>query len=197
MGEITLVLGGIRSGKSAFAERLAGEAEPPVLYLATGQVCDDEMRLRVEQHRARRPPSWTTIEAPINPIAALDGSGTRWKTVLLDSISSLITNLFFREGQTNEVTTVAAGEAVSNLVEAIVRRSRGANGRTILVSDEVGLSPVALYPSGRRFQDLLGLANQLLASQSDTVILVAAGLPLVLKGIPNIEPVPRHDPDRG
>jgi adenosylcobinamide kinase / adenosylcobinamide-phosphate guanylyltransferase len=189
MGEVTLVLGGIRSGKSAFAERLAMDADPPVLYLATGQICDDEMRLRVEQHRARRTATWTTIESPVDPIAALNASDGRWNTVLLDSVSNLITNNFFQDlVQTEKASSGSLDEAVSGLVDALIQRARALRGRVILVSDEVGLSLVALHPSGRQFQDMLGLANQRLATQSDNVVLVAAGLPLILKGNAHIEP---------
>jgi adenosylcobinamide kinase / adenosylcobinamide-phosphate guanylyltransferase len=189
MGELTLILGGIRSGKSAFAERLAMDADPPVLYLATGQICDDEMRLRVEQHRARRPATWTTIESPVDPIASLNASDGRWNTVLLDSVSNLITNNFFRDlDQTEKASSASLDEAVSGLVDALIQRAHAFRGRVILVSDEVGLSLVALHPSGRQFQDTLGLANQRLATQSDNVVFVTSGLPLILKGNAHIEP---------
>jgi adenosylcobinamide kinase/adenosylcobinamide-phosphate guanylyltransferase len=183
MGDVTLVLGGIRSGKSAFAERLAGEAGPSVLYVATGQPTDDAMRRRIDIHRARRSKTWTTVEAPMDPATALANLEGRYDAILLDSISSWITNMLFHGREPDGVRLGGREEEeVFKLVDTFTQSARDLSDRAVLVSDEVGLSLVALDSSGRRFQDVLGLTNQRLASQVENVVLIAAGLPLVLKG---------------
>jgi adenosylcobinamide kinase/adenosylcobinamide-phosphate guanylyltransferase len=172
-GEVTLVLGGARSGKSAVAERLAVATARPVTYVATGpraDGADEEWRARLAAHRSRRPPGWATLElAPggdlAAALAALEG------TALVDSLGTWVAG--------------HAGLAVDGerLAEALGERS--AAGRpTVVVSEEVGLGVHPSSDAGRRFRDALGALNQQVAAAAGTVLLVVAGrvLPLDAAG---------------
>ncbi len=189
MSAVALVLGGIRSGKSAFAEqlveRLAGTAS--VWYLATGVATDADMGERIGRHRARRPALWRTLEAPLNPTGALrsairlqlaESDDSRPSALLLDSVDGWVANLMF------EYEFAPAAELESRMVGAarqFVKDARQLDVHLVMVSSEVGQSLVATTPVGRRFQDLLGTVNQALATTADSVTLVAAGIPVTIK----------------
>ena len=165
VNRITLVLGGARSGKSAYAEGLIG-AHAGVVYVATGQAFDDEMRDRIEAHRARRPAHWRTIEAPIDLAGAL-GAGA---PVLVDCLTLWLTNLLLAEAD------------VSAYVSAVERALALRSHPTILVSNETGLGIVPVDALSRRFRDEAGLLNQRLAALAGHVVLIVAGHPLIVKG---------------
>lgn len=183
MSSIHLVLGGIRSGKSAYAERLAAEiAGPePVLYLATGIAVDAEMEERIQRHQQRRPPNWQTIEAPLNPVGALqDHSPVTSSPVvlLLDSMDVWVSNLMLEHEATPRV------ELESRIVGATRRLAdciREMDHDAVVVSSEVGHSLIATTSMGRQFQDLLGTVNQAMAEAADRVTMVVAGLPVPIK----------------
>ncbi|HLH21487.1 MAG TPA: bifunctional adenosylcobinamide kinase/adenosylcobinamide-phosphate guanylyltransferase [Chloroflexota bacterium] len=171
MGELVLVLGGVRSGKSAFAERLAAAHGGPVLYVATGQAGDAEMAARIAAHRARRPATWATIEAPLDPVAAIAGAARAGQVVLLDCVGMLVSNVLLAEGE--------AGSAASRLDHALgglLGLVRERHLHVIAVSGESGLGLLPLAPLGRRYLDLLGDANQRLAAAAGRTYLVIAGL---------------------
>ena len=164
----TLVLGGARSGKSRFAEGLAKGVEGSRTYIATAEPFDEEMRQRIARHREQRAgEGWTTIEAPLDPAAALRGAEG---FVLLDCVTVWLGNLMHHERH--------IGEAVDGLCAAL----EGTAAQVLLVSNEVGLSIVPENAMARRFRDEQGLANQALAAIADNVYFIAAGLPLKLKG---------------
>ncbi len=165
VNRITLVLGGARSGKSAYAEGLIG-AHAGVVYVATGQAFDDEMRDRIEAHRARRPTDWRTIEAPIDLAAALEAASP----ILVDCLTLWLTNLLLARAD------------VSAHVGAVERTLARRTHPTILVSSETGLGIVPVDALSRRFRDEAGLLNQRIASLADDVVLIVAGLPLIVKG---------------
>jgi adenosylcobinamide kinase / adenosylcobinamide-phosphate guanylyltransferase len=176
-----LLLGGARSGKSREAERVLGGC-PSVTYVATGggRPDDQEWRQRVEQHRARRPAHWTTLETT-DVVSALDQAG-EGDAVLVDCLSLWLTDVMDRRGWHDEAPVTAldvVGLAVDDLVEAVDRT----RGRVILVSNEVGQGVVPGTRSGREFRDALGRLNQAVASAVDDVVLVVAGQSLVLKGM--------------
>ena len=196
MGDLTLVLGGIRSGKSAFAERIAAGFGRRVLYVATAEAGDEEMQERIRHHRERRPSDWATLEAPLDPAGALRAAGGGWDAVLVDSISGWLANLMMKGDQDRAATAAgtrsleeAMGVGLKDLVA--VRPTLG--NSMVMVSDEVGLSLVAPTVIGRQYQDLLGIANQELAAEASEVFLVIAGLPLRLKGRDKSPPGLRHD----
>ncbi len=185
--QLCLVLGGVRSGKSAFAEKLARELARPTLYVATGLPTDAEMEERIRRHQQSRPASWTTLEEPLDlpgrVEAAFSSAGPPGAVlpgvVLIESLDFWVSNLLLEHeslpGPAMEAMTLSA---VDNLV-AVIRRTSAA---FFLVSGEVGLSLVPPEPLGRSFQDLLGLANQRIATAADRVYLVVAGIPTEIKG---------------
>ena len=179
--KLTLVLGGVRSGKSAFAEKLAAELNHPILYLATGQAGDAEMRERIRRHQQRRPAHWFTVEEPLRPAAALAEALSTVDlspALLLDSLDGWVANLILAD-ETADFTAVESA-ALSQL-ESLLTVCRRQTPAAILVSSEVGLSPVPDNALARRFQDLLGSVNQQTAAAADAVYLTVAGLPLPLK----------------
>ncbi len=183
MSSIHLVLGGIRSGKSAYGEQLAAELgeDRTVIYVATGTVTDDEMAERVRRHRERRPAEWQTVEAPLNPVGALRESGIQdgsAPVLLLDSLDGWVSNLLIEhEGMSPgelEARTVGAVRRFASYVGEI-------DADAVVVSSEVGHSLVATSSLGRQFQDLLGTVNQATAADAEAVTLVVAGIPVRVK----------------
>lgn len=178
---ITLVIGGVSSGKSSYAEELASKrAGHSVLYVATSQAGDEEMREKIARHQARRPSQWKTCEVPLDLIAALDTYSTE-QLVLIETVSGWIANLLF--GYTDEEwRTRHVQEEVMNRVDNLLACLEQQHQRQfILVSDEAGLGGVIPNRLGRVFQQCVGLANQRIAARADEVIAVMAGLPLILK----------------
>jgi adenosylcobinamide kinase / adenosylcobinamide-phosphate guanylyltransferase len=165
-----LVLGGARSGKSAYAERLIAESGLEPIYVATAEAHDFEMAERIEAHRARRNPSWRTVEAPDRLEDALRAQTGEGRALLVDCLTLWLSNLMHGDGDTDA------------RVEALVDIARTAPGLRVFVSNEVGLGLVPETPLGRRFRDAQGRLNQSVASAADRVVFMAAGLPLVLKG---------------
>jgi adenosylcobinamide kinase / adenosylcobinamide-phosphate guanylyltransferase len=164
---ITLVLGGTRSGKSEVAERLAGGLSPPVTYVATTVVPEDDADLaaRVERHRRRRPAAWRTVEAGPGLVPALDQvSGS----VVVDSLGAW----------------VAACDALAPDADALTRSLQARRGDAVVVSDEVGLGVHPSSEAGRRFRDALGQVNRAVADIADEVLLVVAGRVLPLDPLP-------------
>ncbi|MBX5489951.1 MAG: bifunctional adenosylcobinamide kinase/adenosylcobinamide-phosphate guanylyltransferase [Chloroflexi bacterium] len=169
-GRLVLVIGGVRSGKSRFAERLAASWSPRVLYIATARPTDPELAARVAAHRARRPSSWSTSEEPLEPARAIAAASGEM-VVLLDSLTLLVANAL-----THEPPLAAPAAHVERVVRDLIERGRAEQRRLIVVTDEVGQGGVALSPLGRRFADLLGDANQALAAAADHVYYLLAGL---------------------
>jgi adenosylcobinamide kinase/adenosylcobinamide-phosphate guanylyltransferase len=180
---LTLVLGGARSGKSSYAETLAAAGSQHVLYVATAEAWDDEMRARIEAHKAQRPAHWSTIEAPRHTgsavAAALGGDATAG-IVLVDCLTLLANNVIITlpEGASEAEATAALMAEVDELLTAW----QSAAADWIVVSNEVGLGIVPAYPLGRLYRDALGRANQRIAAVADTVILMVAGIPMQVKG---------------
>jgi len=163
----TLVLGGVRSGKSRHAEALLSALPAPWIYLATGRAWDEEMRARIDAHRTRRDARWHTREVPLDLPAALDAA--EGAPVLVDCLTLWLTNLLL-----DERDLAAARE---ELLAALGRR----RATTILVGNEVGLGIVPENALARHFRDEAGLLHQAVASVADRVILCVAGYPLTVK----------------
>lgn len=180
---MTLILGGARGGKSATAERMAREAGGRVLFVATAQAFDDEMRERIARHRSERPGEWDTLEAPLNVADAIQAGAAAqspYDVILLDCITLLATNalLTLPEGCTQD----EADAAILREIEALIVTIGQVPARWLIVSNEVGMGIVPPTHLGRVFRDALGRANQALARRADDVLLVVAGLPWALKG---------------
>ena len=167
---VTLVLGGARSGKSAFAERLVEAASPQRLYLATGQAWDDEMRDRIVSHQQRRGQGWGTIEVPVELKQALETNARDGRPILIDCLTLWVSNLMLGEHDID----AAFGSLAATLP--------GLKGPVVFVSNEVGLGIVPDNAMARSFRDHAGRLHQLIAGLADEVYFVAAGLPLKMKG---------------
>lgn len=179
MGALIFVLGGARSGKSSFAEKLAVQSGRPVLYVATARALDDEMRERIRKHQERRPGHWRTLEADRHTGAAVQATAHSDELALIDCLTLLVSNTILEEGE--DVSLEVAQPRVKAEVEALLACARTRAAPTILVSNEVGLGGVPLYPLGRVYQDLLGWANQEAAAEAERVYWVVAGLPVEIK----------------
>jgi adenosylcobinamide kinase/adenosylcobinamide-phosphate guanylyltransferase len=177
--QLTLILGGARSGKSTYAEQLAAPYDE-VLYVATAEAWDEEMRARIAAHRAQRPPGWRTVEAPRQVGAAIAAALTPATTcVLIDCITLLASNVILAlpEGSDDATASAALAAEIDRLLEVYAR----SDAAWFLVSNEVGLGIVPAYPLGRVYRDALGRANQRLAAAADRVLFMIAGLPLTVK----------------
>jgi adenosylcobinamide kinase/adenosylcobinamide-phosphate guanylyltransferase len=169
--EITLVLGGARSGKSRYAEGLMTALPPPWIYVATAQAGDEEMAARIAVHRARRGPPWKTVEAPCELAEAIVLSQPL--PVLVDCLTLWLSNIMLAEAD--------VGAEVARLERAL----EAASAPVVLVANEVGSGIVPDHPLGRKFRDLQGMLNQRIAARADHVALMVAGLPLVVKSAPS------------
>lgn len=165
----TLLLGGARSGKSRFAERLARDSGLARVYLATATAGDDEMRARIAQHRAQRGDGWRTVEEPLALVEALAREASEGRVVLVDCLTLWLSNLM-HVARDIEAETGALAEWL-----------RATPHPVLLVSNEVGLGLVPETPLGRDFRDAQGRLNQAIAAVVPNVAFVAAGLPLWLK----------------
>ena len=167
-----LITGGARSGKSQFAQKLALEAGGRVLFIATAEAKDEDMRLRIKAHRGSRPGSWKTLEAPLGVSDTIGQHIGEAKIVVIDCITVLVANTML-QGHGEEL--------VLKEIEDLISQMDKLEATFILVSNEVGLGIVPDNELGRRYRDCLGRANQLLAQHADEVYLMVAGIPLRLK----------------
>lgn len=167
-----LILGGARSGKSRLAEKLATDSGLDVIYIATAQAWDGEMRTRIAQHAGRRPVEWRLLEEPLYLAAVLQAHASTGRCLLVDCLTLWLTNLLMAE----DATMLARERAA--LLEALSELP----GHIILVSNETGMGVVPLGELTRRYVDEAGWLHQALAEQCDRVVLTVAGLPMTLKG---------------
>jgi adenosylcobinamide kinase/adenosylcobinamide-phosphate guanylyltransferase len=208
---IILITGGARSGKSTFAQKMAGEKaiglekKKSVIYVATALIGDEEMQRRVEIHRRSRPPDWITIEEPYYLDRVLDKLPSSEQVVLIDCLTVWLTNLLFlymeksgiswsnkkdnwslEENLWHEKAATLQEEALEKYiftqVEQLLEKAGQVHGTVILVSNEVGWGVVPEHYLGRLFRDLAGKANQRIATRADEVHLVVAGIPLKIRG---------------
>ncbi|KMQ80656.1 Adenosylcobinamide-phosphate guanylyltransferase [Candidatus Burkholderia pumila] len=181
--DLTFVLGGARSGKSVYAERLADESGLPVTYIATARIGNDEFAERVRLHRVRRPAHWRLVEAPVDLAGALKEADREGQCVLIDCLTLWLANLFFSSEAQASNKAIAqllrqARDAFSAFDEVLARTC----GKVIIVSNEIGFGVVPLGSVTRLYVDELGRLNQRTAAASTRAVFMAAGLPLTLKG---------------
>lgn len=176
----TFILGGARSGKSSYAQQLAQEHGGKVLYVATATAGDEEMKTRIENHRAERPSEWQTLEASLNVGEAIERELAEHPAdiVLLDCMTLLATNVILQLPET--ASELQASEALNHEVDGLLACIKTSNAQWIIVSNEVGLGLVPPYPLGRTYRDALGRANQRIAQCADRTIMMIAGIPTII-----------------
>ena len=190
MGKLILVLGGARSGKSSYAESLARQlGGEQVLFIATAQAYDDEMRERIKNHQASRAPGWHTLEEPLTVGAALQTHWAGEPVLLLDCATLWVSNLLLSLGETPD--SQAAGVKVRGEVELLLAWVESREVTLIVVSNEVGMGLVPPYPLGRLYRDELGRANQMLAARAERVMLMVAGIPVDIKALARFDSLSR------
>ena len=188
--QLCFVLGGVRSGKSAFAESrvalLNRTLDQSTLYVATGLAIDDEMKERIRRHQESRPSHWLTLEEPsklaekMAPLLLSPGSSGAVipSVVIIDSVDVWVANLLMEhQGETKSSIEETVMAETHKLLRVVAESSQG----FVIVSSEVGLSLVPPESLGRRFQDVLGMVNQKIAAAATEVFLVVAGLPNRIK----------------
>ena len=171
-----LILGGARSGKSAYAEKLAITSNLPVTYIATAQIYDDEFKQRVQHHKDRRPKHWKIVESPFNLASTIKTEAKKGQCVIVDCLTLWLAQCICPDCAPPE--GVNWQQKKQTLLDILPNLA----GEIILVSNEVGMGIVPLGEINRQFQDEQGRLNQAVATICDKVRFVAAGLPLALKG---------------
>ena len=167
--QLILILGGVRSGKSSYAQQLASGIGNRILFLATAEAGDEEMKRRIARHKSSRPESWRTVEEPLEIAGALRKEAAHADAVIIDCVTVWLSNMLMHYEKLSE-------EEILSKIDGII----GAYGQDyatyIIVSGEVGMGIVPEHPLGRLFRDYLGLVNQRLAAKADRVVLMVAGI---------------------
>jgi adenosylcobinamide kinase/adenosylcobinamide-phosphate guanylyltransferase len=176
---MTFILGGARSGKSTYAQNLAVKKGGRVLYVATAEAGDDEMRARIAVHQAERPAGWKTLEAAQDVGQAILPVLPDTDVVLLDCVTLLTSNVLIALPES--ASAAEAQRAMDREMESILKAYDQGQAAWVIVSNEVGLGLVPPYPLGRTYRDVLGRVNQRLAQAADEVLFLVAGLPMQLK----------------
>ena len=181
MGKIILVTGGARSGKSTFAEQYVAKKGKKIGYIATSQICDDEMEFRVKLHQKRRPQDWTTFEAAFDAHTVLAEQGKNYDMFLFDCMTIYISNIL------SHVHDIGAFDQIYELVTGklneLIMAIKNSDATVVIVTNEVGAGIVPENKLARIYRDLAGLSNQILAQAAEDVYLVVAGMPVNLKNI--------------
>ncbi len=171
MGRLIFITGGARSGKSAFAQKSANRLSKKVTYIATAQAKDKEMEVRIKIHRKNRPAHWKTIEKEKNITEVLSRIAEKNEVILLDCLTLLISNLL-----------LSGKKDVLKKIRQLVNKIREIKATVLIVSNEVGMGIVPDNKLARRFRDIAGRANQIVAQAADEVYLVVSGIPVKVKG---------------
>ena len=179
MGKIILVTGGARSGKSSFAEKLALKiGEGRAAYIATAQIFDDEMNFRVKLHQSRRGKNWLTFESPFNADKSISFAAKTFDAILFDCVTIYVSNFLCAAELDDEKFLY---DNLRELIQKLIDAALNSNATTIFVTNEVGFGIVPENKLARRFRDLAGLANQMLAAHADKVFLTVAGIAVDIK----------------
>ena len=174
--KLTLILGGVRSGKSRFAQRLASDQDR-VLFLATAEAGDSDMEARIQAHKEARPAGWDTLEEPLDLATSLSSVLNDYDVVILECLTLWVSNLMLAPPEVGNTTA-----DIPSRVHELVELYRSGTASWIVVSNEVGLGVIPPTTLGRNYADELGRVNQLVAAEADAVYFMAAGLPLQIKG---------------
>ncbi len=180
-GKLIFVTGGIKSGKSAFAEDLVSQLGQSVTYIATAQALDDEMENRIYLHRQRRPKTWRTIEEPLNVSSVISEYGAKSDVIMLDCLTMLVSNLMFKICGPDDVYQSKGHDDIINEIGFLAKTAKEAKANVVIVSNEVGMTLVSDNYLGRQYQELVGRANQVLARMADEAYLVVCGYGIDIK----------------
>ena len=180
MSNLTLILGGARSGKSSYAQSLAEETGKSVTFLATAQALDKEMSARIQKHKGERPAYWQTLEVALDIAGHIEEIQS--EVVILDCLTLLLSNLLMEFLKDDLVDEAPFMQAVQKETEELLTAMRISKHDWLIVSNEVGLGLVPPYQMGRVYRDGLGWANQRLAREAEKVVFMVAGIPIVVKG---------------
>jgi len=181
---IVLVIGGARSGKSSYGEKLAASISDNVAYIATAQSLDEEMQSRISLHRSRRPKDWTTYEVPLNISEVVPQIKDKHDVFLLDCLTLLISNTLLKDLNVDNITPEIQKmkeDLVTREIKKLTYCFKNCSKDLIVITNEVGLGLVPSNALSRLYRDIAGRANQLLAEEADTVIITWAGIPLQIK----------------
>ncbi len=171
-GKTYFITGGARSGKSAFAEDLAGGMAGKRAYIATAQALDPEMAARIEKHRKDRGNAWDTYEEPLAVAELLRKLNGRYTVVLVDCLTLWLSNV---------IAHTDGESAVASRYDELIDAIKSFDGSCIIVSNEVGLGIVPDNPLARKFRDFAGMLNQKMARAADEVYFTASGIPMKIK----------------
>ena len=172
MSELLLVTGGVRSGKSTYAQRMAESSGAKVFYIATAEALDDEMKVRIRSHKDSRSKKWVTIEEPICLAKAIDALPRGNKTVIIDCLTLFISNLLHKGLSDAQICAE---------MKTVIKSIRKGSGSFIIVTNEIGSGIVPEGSLSRRFRDLQGIVNQIAAKEADRVCLLVSGIPVPIK----------------
>lgn len=178
MATIILITGGSRSGKSAYAQRIAESRPGERAYIATCPVIDEEMAERIKKHRQARKQGWSTIEETENLVAAFH-TAKGSQTILVDCLTLWVNNLLYKAESAN--TTLNEEEMTARSLE-VLEACKGLPGTVIFVTNETGMGIVPADPQSRLFRDLAGRCNQIIAGSADSVIMMISGIAVTIKG---------------
>lgn len=176
---LILILGGARSGKSRLAEKRAREHGGRVLFVATAEAKDDEMRARIAEHRGQRPADWRTLEAPRRVAQRIADCGYQHDILILDCVTLLTSNVLL--GMPETTAPADAEAAILREIDDLLTVYERSEATWLVVSNEVGMGLVPPNRLGRLYRDVLGRVNQRLAESADEALLLVAGLPWRLK----------------
>lgn len=172
MSELVLVTGGVRSGKSSYAQRIADSSGLKVFFIATAEELDGDMKKRIRAHKGSRPDGWVTIEEPLKLNGALKSLPSGKKAVIVDCLTLLISNLL-EKGKSDD--------QIISEIKASLKAARAKAELTVIVTNEVGSGIVPLNALSRRFRDLQGKINQIAAKEADRACLLVSGIPVNIK----------------
>ena len=177
--KVTLVTGGARSGKSTYAQEMAMKVGVSVLFVATAEAGDEDMRKRIEEHRKSRPADWVTLEATSHIGSRISENIGKARLVIVDCITLLVNNIFMRYDETTD--TDIAEKGVMTEIDELIDCMDRTEADFIVVTNETGLGIVPADRISRLYRDILGRVNQRLAQRADEVYMLIAGIPMPLK----------------
>lgn len=185
MSQMILVTGGMRSGKSRYAESLCRAQNNSTAYIATSIPFDEELKDRVKKHREMRPSSWQTFEIYEDVYQAIPEIAKNHQTVILDCVTLMVNNLMFKEKVDYERISMSEVDELETRIKhqfnLLIEAVKKTDLYFVVVTNEIGLSPIAPNKLTRIYTDIIGRINQLIASYSDEVYFVISGIPMQIK----------------